>query len=209
MNDNYISRQIAVYQTAKKLVEFLDKLKSASVENYAHLHADSETGNDGRKRISCIGVKLLDYTNGKGTNTVTVEANLSPDNFLYIFENVRSNTPDFQFTEDKIFGKPDETGMMMVTKLRIVHSDPAKRKLPWGIEISNGKGIGEKNASGGTYMKGGSYVETAKVFLSLSDLDAFRLFSRVSRFITCWEAAVCPSLVAKGHQAIAASVQSQ
>ena len=34
MDTNFISRQITVYQTANKLVEFLDKLKSASVRNY-------------------------------------------------------------------------------------------------------------------------------------------------------------------------------
>ena len=33
MNEPYISRQITVYQTDKKLIEFLDKLKSASVEH--------------------------------------------------------------------------------------------------------------------------------------------------------------------------------
>lgn len=62
MDTTFISRQITVYQTANKLIEFLDKLKSASVENYAHLHADSERTQDGRRRISCIGITMLDYT---------------------------------------------------------------------------------------------------------------------------------------------------
>lgn len=202
MNDNYISRQITVYQTSKKLVEFLDKLKSASVENYAHLHADSEKGADGRRRISCVGVRMLDYSNGTGDKKTTVDANLSPDVLLYLFEQVRANTPDFQFNEDKIFGVADGSGRMTVTKFRLVHSNDPARKLPWGIEIANGTGIAAKNAAGGTYCKSGSYEEKAKVFLSLSCMDAFKLFSRTARYIAAWESAVCPSLVSRGHKAI-------
>jgi hypothetical protein len=207
MNDNYISRQITVYQTSKKLVEFNDKLKTASVENYAHLHADSEKGVDGRRRISCIGVKMLDYSGGTGDKTISVEANLSPDNLLFLFEQVRANVPGFEFTEDKIFGVADSSGRMTVTKFRLVHSDPKVRKLPWGIEIGNGTGIAAKNAAGGTYCKSGSYAEKAKVFLSLSDMDAFKLFSRTARYIQAWEAAVCPRLVSSGHKAIEANQQ--
>ena len=74
MNEPYISRQITVYQTDKKLIEFLDKLKSASVEHYAHLHADSERTEDGRRRISCIGVTMLDYSGGTGDSKITARA---------------------------------------------------------------------------------------------------------------------------------------
>ena len=202
MNENYISRQITVYQTSKKLVEFNDKLKSASVEHYAHLHADSEKGPDGRRRISCIGVRMLDYSGGTGDRKITVDANLSPDAVLYLFEQIRANAPGFEFSEDKIFGVADSAGRMTVTKFRLVHGDPAQRKLPWGIEIANGTGIAAQNAAGGTYCRSGSYTEKAKVFLSLSDPDAFRLFSRTARYIQAWETAVCPNLVSRGHLAI-------
>ena len=91
MNEPYISRQITVYQTDKKLIEFLDKLKSASVEHYAHLHADSERTEDGRRRISCIGITMLDYSGGTGDSKITARANLSPDTVLYLFEHIRTN----------------------------------------------------------------------------------------------------------------------
>ena len=42
MNHDYISPQIAVYKNSKNLVEFRDKLKVASLECYAHIHADGE-----------------------------------------------------------------------------------------------------------------------------------------------------------------------
>lgn len=202
MREDFVSRQISVYQTDKKLVELLDKLKLASVENYAHLHACGERDANGFKQISCIGIKMLDYSNGTGQKTVTVEANLTPDTLIYLFEQIRANTPGFSFTEEKIFGIPDQNGTMMVTKLRIVHSDPNIRKLPWGIEVCNGRGVGVKNAKGGTHMKGGSYQEHGKVFVCLSDADMYRLFSRAARFITSWEIAACPALVKRGHSAI-------
>lgn len=209
MDTTFISRQITVYQTANKLIEFLDKLKSASVENYAHLHADSERTQDGRRRISCIGITMLDYTNGKGEQKVSARANLSPDTVLYLFEQVRENTPGFTYSEDKIFGAPDVSGRMAVTKFRIVHGDPATRKLPWGIEVINGTGIGQKNKVGGTYMQAGSFAEQSKVFINLSDKDVFQLFSRTARYISAWEAAVCPNLVSRGHKAIQANIDRQ
>ena len=213
MKDNnratpYISRQITVYQTDKKLIEFLDKRKSASVANYAHLHADSERMEDGRRRISCIGVTMLDYSSGTGDSKITVRANLSPDTVLYLFEHIRTNEMWFNFTEDKIFGAPDAEGRMQVTKVRILHGDPSKRKLPWYIEIANGTGVGQKNKVGGTYMQAGSFVEQARVHINLSDRDIFQLFSRTARFIAAWEAAVCPSLVSRGHKAIQANIQA-
>ena len=154
----FISRQITVYQTDKKLIEFLDKLKSASVVNYAHLHADSEQMPDGRRRISCIGITMLDYSAGIGENKVSVRANLSPDTVLYLFEHIRTNEMWFNFTEDKIFGAPGVDGRMQVTKFRAAHGDPSKRKLPWYMEIANGTGIGQKNKVGGTYMRAGVIV---------------------------------------------------
>lgn len=213
MNENnqtmpYISRQITVYQTDKKLIEFLDKLKIASVANYAHLHADSERMEDGRRRISCIGVTMLDYSSGTGDSKIIVRANLSPDTVLYLFEHIRTNEMRFNFTEEKIFGAPDAEGRMQVTKVRILHGDPSKRKLPWYIEIANGTGVGQKNKVGGTYMQAGSFVEQTRVHINLSDRDIFQMFSRTARFIAAWETAVCPSLVSRGHKAIQANMQA-
>ena len=212
MNENatmpYISRQITVYQTDKKLIEFLDKLRSASVANSPHLHADSERMEDGRRRISCIGITMLDYSGGIGENKICVRANLSPDTVLYLFEHIRTNEMWFSFTEDKIFGSPEADGRMQVTKVRIVHGDPSKRKLPWYIEVTNGTGIGQKNKVGGTYMQAGSFMGQARVYINLSDRDIFQLFSRTTRFIAAWEAAVCPSLVSRGHKAIQANIRA-
>ena len=86
MNEQtYISRQISVYMTDKKLVEFLDKLKPAPTEYYAHIHSFGDKDEDGVKQISCVGILLQDYSNGTGKNTVRVAANICPDEAEYIF----------------------------------------------------------------------------------------------------------------------------
>lgn len=78
-NEDYISNQIAVYKNSKTLVEFQDKLKSAGIHSYAHIHANGEIDADGRKRYSLIGILMKDYSKGTGDKAVTVSANLSPE----------------------------------------------------------------------------------------------------------------------------------
>ena len=78
MNEDYISNQIAVYKNSKTLLEFQDKLKVAPITSYAHIHASGETGADGRRIHSLIGILMKDYSKGTGDKAVTVCANISP-----------------------------------------------------------------------------------------------------------------------------------
>ena len=66
MNEDYISNQIAVYKNSKTLLEFQDKLKVAPINSYAHIHAGGETGADGRRTHSLIGILMKDYSKGTG-----------------------------------------------------------------------------------------------------------------------------------------------
>ena len=120
MEDNRIQNQIAIYMTNKKLCEFTDKLKPAPIEYYAHMHAQGEEQADGIRAYSCIGVVLQDYSNGTGDKTVRVTANLSPGFFPFVLSRMQNNLDRFDFTEDKIFGEPDEHGLSTVTKLSVV-----------------------------------------------------------------------------------------
>ena len=76
MNEEFISNQIAVYKNSKTLVELQDKLKVAGMCSYAHIHADGEPGEDGRKMHSLIGILMKDYSNGTGDKAVTVTAKI-------------------------------------------------------------------------------------------------------------------------------------
>ena len=44
-------------------------------------------------------------------------------------------------------------------------------------------------------MKANSFVSEGKVYANLSDLDMFKLLSRVSSYIDSWEKAIAPSLI--------------
>lgn len=204
---NYISRQIAVYKTDKKLIEFVDKLKPAPTNYYAHIHSLGDKDEDGVKQISCIGIVLQDYSGGTGNNVKRVTANISPDEAEYIFVQLSNGVSAFEFKQEKIFGEPNKNGKSMVTKLRIIRAatgaDGKVRKYPWYVEIANGTGKKVKTENGGIIIQSQSYEEDRKVYVNINDLDFFRLMSRVSKFITTWEAAVGPHVIMAGKQAIA------
>ena len=207
MGDHYISRQISVYKTNKKLVEFIDKLKVAPKKYYAHVHAMGDKDPSGNKQISCIGVVLQDYTNGTGDQIVRVEANISPSEAEYIFTQVKNGISKFEFQQEKIFGLPDKDGRCRVTKLRIaratVGKDNKPRKFPWYIKVENGTVIKVQTDLGGAYIKENSYIQEKVVYLNINDLDFFNLMNGVSRFIRAWEVRVGSKAIAEGRQALA------
>ena len=211
--NNYISRQISVYKTNKKLVEFIDKLNMAPINTYAHIHAQGDDMGKGKKVYSNIGIVMQDYSKGTGSNTVRVAANISPDEAQYIFSRVQTGVQNFEFKLDKIFGMPDEHGYSTVNKLKVVRatigSDGNERKYPWYIEVENGKGIPAKTKTGGTYCQSKSYKCVSKVFVNLNDLHFFKLLNRVSQYIAAWESAVAPFLIKKGRLAIEENMQKQ
>lgn len=214
MNEqNYISRQITVYKTDKKLIEFIDKLKPAPTDYYAHIHSFGDKDEDGVKQISCIGIVLQDYSKGTGDQIVRVTANISPDEAEYILLQVKNRVSDFELKQEKIFGQPDQNGRAKVTKLRVIRAetgkDGKKRTYPWYVEIGNGTGVKAKTEKGGFYIKGDSYKEEGKVFININDLDFFKLLLRVSRYIEAWEATVAPHIIMSGKQAIAEAQETR
>lgn len=208
MNEqNYISRQITVYKTDKKLIEFIDKLKPAPTKVYAHIHSFGDKDEDGVRQTSCIGITLQDYSKGIGNQNIRVNANISPDEAEYILVQLRNKILDFELKQEKIFGEADKNGRARVTKLRIIRAetgkDGKKRTYPWYVEIGNGTGVKVKTDKGGFYIKGDSYKEEGKVFININDLDFFKLMNRVCRYINAWENAVAPHVIMSGKQAIA------
>ena len=102
---------------------------------------------------------------------------------------------------------PDKDGYAQVTKFKLIRATKdAKgnvRKLPWYIEVENGKGIPVQNANGGTYMKPNSFVSTGKAYANMSDLDLYECLSRVGSYISCWEMAMAPYLIKKAKEELA------
>lgn len=206
MSDKWINNQIAVYKTNKKLCEFNDKLKSASVDHYAHIHAQGEKQEDGSRPRSCIGVVLQDYSGGTGDKNVIVMANLSPEFFAYALSRVSIGVDLFEFYEEKIFGDPDAKGMSSVTKVSIKRAsfgqDGKARNYPWCIQIENGRAVKEKTQQGGVHMKKGSYQKDSSVFVNINDYDFFKLMHQTTRYINAWELTNGPKRIREAQQLI-------
>lgn len=186
---NVVSSQIAVYKTDKALLEFIDNLKPASSLFPAHIHATGDMSEGGER--SLIHLNMLDYSNGTGDNTVSVYANISPEEARYIYSASFNHLWDFSFSQEKIFGIPDDDGYSIVTKLNIARYDTDtkenKRNFPWFVEIQNGRGIAVRNSNGGRYCKKNSYICDRKVSLFINDKDFFTLFCRVDAYIRAFE----------------------
>lgn len=204
---NYISKQITVYKTDKKLIEFIDKLKPAPTDYYAHIHSFGDKDEEGVRQTSCIGIVLQDYSKGTGDHNIRVTANISPDEAEYILLQLKNKVLEFELKQEKIFGEPDKNGRAKVTKLRVIRAeigkDGKKRTYPWYVEIGNGTGVKAKTEKGGFFIKGDSYKEESKVFININELDFFKLMLRVSRYITAWEQTVAPHIIMSGKQALA------
>lgn len=161
-----VSGQIAVCKTDKTLLELWDSLKPASELFPAHIHA-------------------------AGEKTVSVYANISPEEARYVYSALFCHLPDFAFSQDKIFEEPDEKGYSIVTKLQIARYDVDqkgnKRNYPWYVEIQNGAGVAVRNANGGRYCKKDSYVCHRRVRMFLSDRDTFVMFCRADSYIRAFE----------------------
>ena len=175
MEDNRIQNQIAIYMTNKKLCEFTDKLKPAPIEYYAHMHAQGEEQADGIRAYS------------------------SPGFFPFVLSRMQNDLDRFDFTEDKIFGEPDEHGLSTVTKLSVkrasVGNDGKPRNYPWCVIVENGRAVKEKTATGGTHIKSGTYKKQRSVYVNINDLDFFNLVYRTTRFIESWELTYGPKLI--------------
>ena len=93
--------QISKYQTNKKLIELVDKLKATTSENAPHIHAGKckETTTDGKRLISCIGVKLLDYSAGTGDKTISVDANILPEQCEWIYAALWRGNKEFKMEQ--------------------------------------------------------------------------------------------------------------
>ena len=186
---NVVSGQIAVYKTDKALLELMDNLKPASYLFPAHIHASGDVSEVGER--SLIRLNMLDYSKGTGDNTVSVYANISPEEAKYIYSALFNHLWEFDYPQEKIFGNPDKEGYSIVTKLNIVRYDTDsqgnKRNYPWFVEIQNGRGIAMKNSNGGRYCKRNSYICDKKASLYINDKDLFILFCKTDAYIRAFE----------------------
>ena len=208
MNQNYqtkISPQICKVQTDRKLIAVYDQLRIATLTHYAQLHAKGEYLENGHKAHSLIKVTIQDYSNGTGDKNIIAQFNLAPEQIQFILTRITAGFQEFEWSQSKIFGNPDERGYSTAQQFSIsrhaADSSGRMMKSPWRIQIVNGKGIKVQNQKGGSYMKSGSFVTEKTAFIQLTDMDFYTLLKRTDSYITNWEAYMAPSLITNGKQA--------
>jgi len=203
---NRIAGQIAIHKTDKKLLEFIDGLNPAPLQDYASLHAGSVRPHekDGQRIYSVIRIVAQDYSNRAGPS-VRAKANISPVEARYIYETAKSGAGEFKFEAVKIFGDPDGQGFCPMTKLWVTRSKTAADgevlNRPWKVDVENGRGIKAQGKNGGAYCQGGSYALEKKVFLNFTDCEFFGLMCAVERYIYIWEIACGTKLIKEGRSA--------
>lgn len=211
MNDNNnqaqerITGQIAVHKTDKKLMEFIDNLNPAPIQDYAAIHAGAVRPyeKDGQRVYSVIRIVAQDYSR-KGEPSVRAKVNIAPEEAVYIANMARNGAKDFKFEAVKIFGNPDNQGYCPMTKLWITRSETTADgeilNRPWKVDIENGKGRKAQGKNGGAYCQSGSYALEKKVFLNFTDYEFFKLMYAVERYIHLWEIINGSKLIKAGRE---------
>ena len=194
--------QISKYQTSKKLVELVSKLKRgyppANETDNVKLHHN----------WSKIGITIIDYSNGVGDKSIIVRSNLNPEHAKFIMENIKimiflaATKPQaaiFKFTEEKIMPGKTENGKQTTTQLLIarnpVGGNGEVRKQPWTIQIENGVATPQQTQTGGTVAAKGSYEARARANITLTDKDIYCLFSKATDYIDLWNTVAGANLV--------------
>lgn len=210
MNTNEQKRfsdQIVKIQTDRKLIATYDRLRYASLTNYAQLHAKGEYSENGRKVHSLIGVTVQDYSNGTGQNNIITQFNLTPEQIQFFLSRITAGFQEYEWSQSKIYGAPDGQGYSTAQQFSISRhtTDPNGRpmKSPWRIQIVNGKGIKIQNQNGGAYMKAGSFITEKTAFIQLTDMDLYTLLMRTASYISNWESCISSALITNGKQAYA------
>jgi len=186
------------------LLEFIDNLNPAPLQDYAAIHAGAVRPyeQDGQRIYSVIRLVAQDYSR-KGEHSIRVKANISPEDALYFAAMVKTGVKDFKFESVKIFGNPDNHGYSAMTKLWInrneTTADGEPLIRPWKVDIENGKGKKANGKNGGAYCQSGSYALEKKVSLNFTDYEFFKLLCAVERYINLWEFAHGTKLVKDGR----------
>lgn len=185
--DQEVSRQISVYKTKSALLEFNNCLRPASKRFPWHIHAEGKPEENGYSLIRAV---MVDYSDKH--NSTSVYANLNPELVKYLLAVMSSGTKEFSYFQQKIFheaGAPDDHGIVTCFSISRHVFDAAgkERRMPWSVEIQNGRGRIAHNRNGGQYCDKGSYKREKAVSVSMLDEDIFMLFSRADAVIRTFE----------------------
>lgn len=175
------TRQIVKYQTGRALVEFNDKLSIADPEKASNLHSN----------FSKIKIVANNYENG----SIITEANINPDTMKLLATMILSGEK-IEYSEQKInpYSK-NEKGEAKVNSFSIKFNE--KMRYPWNIVVENGYAIPEKQPTGGTATKKGTYRKDKEVKIFIDDMSIKKMMLTIKDYIAVFEADAFSKLMPK------------
>ena len=186
-----ISNQIAKYNTNKAGVETIDRLIPAEVKDYAKMHG----------KFSRIGINIWEY-GADNKMTASAQASLEPYECKRLLNAITSGIFGTFVNNTKVHNyeaKKDENGLVPVQQITIAKQDKDQNgneyKLPWLIQISNGRAKPLDNEGIGYDKK--TYKSEARLQIRMSNKDIYKFMSSTVSFIDAWEKFVLEVLYRK------------
>lgn len=193
---NEITNQCFAVRNDTSTLAFYINVQPAAVEQFMELV-------EGKVKIS-----LYDYSNGKGDKGVWTYFNLDLDDVEYLYERAKMFYMPDPFYGNKIMGMAPVRdgpykGMCPVTKIMISRTDSTssgdKMRNPWSINISNGYAWAARGKKAGTfYEKSGTYIETGKTKMSLTDKNFLFCMKKIHQYLMVNSIIVGSKLIPQG-----------
>ena len=190
-------KQIAVSKNSKRIIETVNSLRAASLDNAEKIHALSETNgkqvND-RRVYSRIKIRII---NIEPIENIQLEFNLTPDEILWLQYRARLGIVHRQDYSD-MFKRawPGKDGEYIEPSITIRYTRFANKQktqimnYPFNVEIKH-----IKYHESASHMK--EAVNEKKVGMLLSEQAFFNLLNDTVRFIEVWEQAYGCDLIEK------------
>lgn len=112
---------------------------------------------------------------------------------------------NYSYTQDKVnIYKKAADGFAPVSRLTVQHqcfrtSDGDASSYPWYFKITNGEARVMEKDSGAATFDSKSLRNSTEAYILVSDRDMYRMMTRCTHFINCWENAYCIPLVLEGR----------
>lgn len=113
---------------------------------------------------------------------------------------------NYSYTQDKVnIYKEQPDGYAPVSRLTVQHQcfrskDGDTATYPWSLNIMNGEAIPDKKNTGAITWKPQTLRKEREAYIMVSDRDMFRMMTRVTHYIDCWENAMCIPLIIEGRK---------
>jgi len=192
--NGFMNKQIAVSKNKKRIIETINSLKLASIENAEKIYAVSEKGEGNSRRVySRIKIRLI---NIEGAVNTQLEFNLTPDEAMWLLYRAKLGCVyKRDYTDSFSRNWPAANNMIAIHSITVKYSRYADKEktqvmnYPFRVEIRHIEG---PPAEGGGV---GEIKSDKKIEMFLSEQSYFALLNDTARYMKWWELAFACKIV--------------